>query len=69
MSASANFTCVRPVYHHFPKLDEYDVFTLEAIARFKGNVAWLPRCQAYLCEHQPSTLIAWGPQEYPQVAA
>jgi pimeloyl-ACP methyl ester carboxylesterase len=29
----------------------------------KANLAWFPRYQAYLREHQPPTLIAWGPQD------
>lgn len=27
------------------------------------NIAWMPRAQAYLREHQPPTLIVWGPQD------
>lgn len=29
----------------------------------KQNLEWMPRAQAYLREHQPSTLIVWGPQD------
>ncbi|PAU60847.1 Pimeloyl-ACP methyl ester carboxylesterase [Pseudomonas indica] len=29
----------------------------------KENLAWFPRYQAYLREHQPATLIVWGPQD------
>jgi pimeloyl-ACP methyl ester carboxylesterase len=29
----------------------------------KENLAWFPRYQAYLREHQPPTLIVWGPQD------
>jgi pimeloyl-ACP methyl ester carboxylesterase len=29
----------------------------------KENLEWFPRYQAYLREHQPPTLIAWGPQD------
>jgi pimeloyl-ACP methyl ester carboxylesterase len=37
----------------------------------KANLQWLPRYQAYLRDHQPPTLIMWGPQdEYmPEAAA
>jgi pimeloyl-ACP methyl ester carboxylesterase len=33
------------------------------IAGLKENLAWFPRYQAYLREHQPPTLILWGPQD------
>lgn len=29
----------------------------------KENIEWFPRYQAYLREHRPPTLIAWGPQD------
>jgi pimeloyl-ACP methyl ester carboxylesterase len=29
----------------------------------KENLAWFPKCQAYLRRHQPPTLIVWGPQD------
>ncbi|MFG3343327.1 alpha/beta fold hydrolase [Glycomyces sp. NPDC048151] len=29
----------------------------------RENLDWFPRYQAYLREHQPPTLIAWGPQD------
>lgn len=29
----------------------------------KENLDWFPRYQAYLREHQPPTLIVWGPQD------
>ncbi|WP_149194609.1 alpha/beta fold hydrolase [Luteimonas suaedae] len=29
----------------------------------KENLAWFPRYQAYLREHRPPTLIAWGPRD------
>ncbi|ARQ01214.1 alpha/beta fold hydrolase [Pseudorhodoplanes sinuspersici] len=29
----------------------------------KDNIAWFPRYQAFLREHQPPTLILWGPQD------
>jgi pimeloyl-ACP methyl ester carboxylesterase len=29
----------------------------------RENLAWFPKYQAYLREHQPPTLIVWGPQD------
>jgi len=29
----------------------------------KESLAWFPKYQAYLREHQPATLIVWGPQD------
>lgn len=29
----------------------------------KANLGWFPRYQAYLREHRPPALIAWGPQD------
>jgi pimeloyl-ACP methyl ester carboxylesterase len=29
----------------------------------EGNLKWFPRYQAYLREHQPPTLIVWGPRD------
>jgi pimeloyl-ACP methyl ester carboxylesterase len=29
----------------------------------EGNLRWFPEAQAYLREHRPPTLIAWGPQD------
>lgn len=31
--------------------------------KLEQNLAWFPRYQAYLREHQPSALIVWGPQD------
>lgn len=36
---------------------------IDVIAGLKDNLAWFPRYQAYLREHQPPTLIVWGPQD------
>jgi pimeloyl-ACP methyl ester carboxylesterase len=36
---------------------------LDVIAGLKENLSWFPRYQAYLREHQPPTLILWGPQD------
>jgi pimeloyl-ACP methyl ester carboxylesterase len=35
----------------------------DVIAGLKDNLAWFPRYQAYLRDHQPPTLIVWGPQD------
>jgi pimeloyl-ACP methyl ester carboxylesterase len=37
--------------------------TLDVIAGLKENLAWFPRYHAYLREHQPPTLIVWGPKD------
>ena len=36
---------------------------IDVIAGLKDNLAWFARYQAYLREHRPPTLIAWGPQD------
>jgi pimeloyl-ACP methyl ester carboxylesterase len=36
---------------------------LDVIAGLRENLAWFPRYQQYLREHQPPTLIVWGPQD------
>lgn len=36
---------------------------LDVIAGLKANLAWFPRYQAWLREHQPPTLIVWGPRD------
>jgi pimeloyl-ACP methyl ester carboxylesterase len=36
---------------------------VSVIAALKENLAWFPKYQAYLREHQPPTLIVWGPQD------
>jgi pimeloyl-ACP methyl ester carboxylesterase len=43
-----------------PKRHEIAVGLMEGL---KENLGWFPRYQAYLREHQPPTLIAWGPQD------
>lgn len=39
---------------------ERRAIALGVIAGLKDNLAWFPRYQAYLREHQPPTLIVWG---------
>lgn len=36
---------------------------VQVIAGLKENLAWFPRYQAYLRDHQPPTLIVWGPRD------
>lgn len=36
---------------------------VDVIAGLKDNLDWFPRYQAYLREHQPPTLIVWGPRD------
>jgi pimeloyl-ACP methyl ester carboxylesterase len=43
-----------------PKRREIAVSLMEGL---KENLEWFPRYQAYLREHQPQTLIVWGPQD------
>lgn len=43
-----------------PERKEIMVGLMEGL---KSNVGWMPQCQAYLREHQPPTLIVWGPQD------
>jgi pimeloyl-ACP methyl ester carboxylesterase len=43
-----------------PKRREIAVSLMEGL---KQNLKWFPRYQAYLREHQPPTLIVWGPQD------
>jgi pimeloyl-ACP methyl ester carboxylesterase len=43
--------------------EERRKITADIIAGLKDNLAWFPRYQQYLREHQPPTLIAWGPQD------
>ena len=37
---------------------------VELIAGLKENRAWFPEHRRYLREHQPPTLILWGPQDH-----
>lgn len=43
-----------------PKRQEVMVALMEGL---KENLTWFPRYQRYLREHQPPTLIVWGPQD------
>jgi pimeloyl-ACP methyl ester carboxylesterase len=36
---------------------------IDIIAGLKDNLAWFPRYQAYLREHQPPALVVWGPHD------
>jgi pimeloyl-ACP methyl ester carboxylesterase len=37
--------------------------SLKLMEGLKQNLEWFPRYQAYLREHQPPTLIVWGPND------
>jgi len=43
-----------------PKRREIMVSLMEGL---KENLEWFPRYQAYLRQHQPRTLIVWGPRD------
>jgi pimeloyl-ACP methyl ester carboxylesterase len=43
-----------------PRRREIMVHLMEGL---RANLAWFPRYQAYLREHQPPALIVWGPQD------
>ena len=43
-----------------PERREIAVGLMEGL---RENLQWFPRYQAYLREHQPPTLIVWGPQD------
>lgn len=43
-----------------PQRQEIMVGLMEGL---QENLAWFPKYQAYLREHRPPTLIAWGPQD------
>lgn len=50
---------------HWPLMDT-PIRREIAVALMKGleaNLDWFPRYQAYLRDHQPPTLIIWGPQD------
>ena len=36
---------------------------IDVIAGLRENLDWFPRYQAYLREHQPPTLVVWGPRD------
>jgi pimeloyl-ACP methyl ester carboxylesterase len=43
-----------------PRRREIMVGLMEGL---RDNLAWFPRYQSYLREHQPPALIVWGPQD------
>jgi pimeloyl-ACP methyl ester carboxylesterase len=43
-----------------PKRRQIGVALMEGL---KENLTWFPRYQAYLRDHQPPTLIVWGPRD------
>jgi pimeloyl-ACP methyl ester carboxylesterase len=49
---------------HWPLMTERrQEIAARLIYDLKDNLAWFPRYQAYLREHQPPALILWGPQD------
>ena len=36
---------------------------VDVIAGLRENLGWFPRYQAYLRDHQPPTMIVWGPKD------
>jgi pimeloyl-ACP methyl ester carboxylesterase len=42
---------------------ERRAISLGLMEGLRENLGWFPRYQAYLREHQPPALIAWGPQD------
>ena len=50
-------------YHWSLVTPERKAIIMGLITGLEENLAWFPRYQAYLREHQPPTLIVWGPQD------
>lgn len=49
---------------HWSLMDERRrKIAIDVIAKLRENVEWFPRYQQYLRDHQPPTLIVWGPQD------
>jgi pimeloyl-ACP methyl ester carboxylesterase len=50
---------------HWPLMDtaRRRAIAVGLMEGLKENLGWFPRYQAYLREHRPPTLIAWGPQD------
>jgi pimeloyl-ACP methyl ester carboxylesterase len=50
---------------HWPLMDTPPrrELSLKLMEGLKQNLEWFPRYQAYLREHQPPTLIVWGPND------
>jgi pimeloyl-ACP methyl ester carboxylesterase len=50
---------------HWPLMNtpERRELSLKLMEGLKQNLEWFPRYQAYLREHQPPTLIVWGPND------
>ncbi|MBW8723834.1 MAG: alpha/beta hydrolase [Inquilinus limosus] len=50
---------------HWPLMDtpRRRAIAVGLMEGLKQNLGWFPRYQAYLREHRPPTLIAWGPQD------
>lgn len=50
---------------HWPLMDtpQRRAIAVGLMEGLKQNLGWFPHYQAYLREHRPPTLIAWGPQD------
>jgi pimeloyl-ACP methyl ester carboxylesterase len=50
-------------YHWSLMTPERKAIIVRIITGLEQNLDWFPRYQAYLRQHQPPTLIVWGPQD------
>jgi pimeloyl-ACP methyl ester carboxylesterase len=50
---------------HWPLMDtaRRREISIGLMEKLEQNLEWFPRYQAYLREHQPPTLIVWGPED------
>lgn len=50
---------------HWPLMDTpvRRAVSVGLMEKLEQNLVWFPRYQSYLREHQPPTLIVWGPQD------
>ena len=50
---------------HWPLMDTpvRRQLCITLMEKLEANLAWFPRYQRYLREHQPPTLIVWGPED------
>ncbi|MEZ2409031.1 alpha/beta fold hydrolase [Bosea sp. RCC_152_1] len=50
---------------HWPLMDTpvRKAVSIGLMEKLEQNLEWFPRYQSYLREHQPATLIVWGPED------
>lgn len=50
---------------HWPLMDTpvRKAVSIGLMEKLEQNLEWFPRYQSYLREHQPTTLIVWGPED------